>query len=538
MTDRTNVHGTTGPPHRTRSNEERTTMMRQKLRSLRVLGGAIITAVLATSILAAPASAAPIPDPSETANLHVIKSGDPVTGPGDGTELDTPPGNLIQGVEFTVKQVTGIDLTTQDGWTAASALADTYNGAAPGTIEEAEDVIEGEGYILDDGLSQTTDENGAADFAGLPLGLYIVEETAVPTGVIGSAPFLVTLPLTDPVTTDQWNYDVYVYPKNSVTTIDKTIADGDAVGLGDEVVFTVTTDIPDAASDSDTLTEYVLTDDLDPGLDYQASVLELSNGTPIPATAYAIAPEGASPGGPTITVTFNNDGLELLAANSTAEVVWTITTAANTTGVFDNTASLATSVSERETEVESPVVQTRWGGVSVVKQNDVEQPLAGAVFQVYVTSSALLEPDLDADTPVSIDGVTEWVTDEDGVTIINGLRHSDWANDEEQADTYDGSDDSTVNQSYHYYWLVETVAPTGYELQAQPIGFEVTGPAATAAPYDITVTDQPHNAGFILPFTGGSGEAWLGYAALALFILAAAIAAVILWRRTRRRAPQ
>ena len=68
--------------------------------------------------------------------------------------------------------------------------------------------------------SVKTDENGKANFADLPVGLYLLIETTVPESVTKpTTPFLVSIPMTRVATEagkdKQWLYDVTVYPKNS-----------------------------------------------------------------------------------------------------------------------------------------------------------------------------------------------------------------------------------------------------------------------------------------------------------------------------------
>ncbi|MGO4585440.1 SpaH/EbpB family LPXTG-anchored major pilin, partial [Arthrobacter sp. 2RAF6] len=201
----------------------------------------------------APAPAVPeaVPAPQETA--RVVDSGTGITNPvprmgsltihkyekpaaptnlpHDGTALSaaqlqglTP----MAGVTFTVQKVNNIDLTTNAGWTAAAALTPAQaaaQAASPGT-------------------TTTTGAAGTATLGNLPLGLYLVTETGYPAGVTPSAPFLVTLPMTDPAGGNGWLYDVNVYPKNAVTTATKTVNDASVLKLGDNVQWTITSDIP------------------------------------------------------------------------------------------------------------------------------------------------------------------------------------------------------------------------------------------------------------------------------------------------------
>ncbi len=327
-------------------------------RRFSALLAAVAVAVLAMLGLARPATAASpgLPDPSKTANLHITKEATPGTTVGNGTQQD--PGNPpIAGVTFTIKQVNTIDLTTQAGWNAADALSTTYNTAAPNNPGDAETAVTGAGYTLGAGSSQTTDAAGKVDFTNLPLGLYLVEETNAPAGVTPSAPFLVTLPLTDPDNLNAWMYDVYVYPKNAITGITKTVDDGNAVKIGDPVVWTINGDIPASTGPGDTVTGYEIKDALDTKLTYDPAnpaTATLSNGTALMAgTDYNVT---FNAGTNTVKVLFTPAGLTKLTANRSAQVVVTIPTVVNAVGVIENVATLFPNQSaiDSDTGVDSP----------------------------------------------------------------------------------------------------------------------------------------------------------------------------------------
>ncbi|WP_345450262.1 SpaH/EbpB family LPXTG-anchored major pilin, partial [Arthrobacter gyeryongensis] len=163
-------------------------------------------------------------DPSKTGSLTIHKYEKPATPtnlPSDGTALtpaQTAALTPMAGVTFTVQKVDNIDLTTNAGWAAAAALtpAQAAGQAGPGS-------------------TATTGAAGTATLGSLPLGLYLVTETGYPAGVTPSAPFLVTIPMTDPTGGNGWMYDVNVYPKNAVTAATKTVNDASVLKLGDNV---------------------------------------------------------------------------------------------------------------------------------------------------------------------------------------------------------------------------------------------------------------------------------------------------------------
>lgn len=477
----------------TRGKKEMNTMNPTR-RGLRGVLAASAVAVFLGLGLAAPAAAAPLVDPNATGSItvHKLQAPDSPTGlPNNGTAVDTTGLAPLPGVEFQVRQVTGVDLSTNDGWADASDLSGVFDAVDP------EGSITGAGFALAAGASLVTDASGQAAFTGLPVGLYLVEETSVPAGVTPSAPFLVSVPLTDPDDRDTWLYDVHVYPKNAVTTASKTVDDAEAVQLGDEVTFTITSDIPNV----DPIDGFRIVDVLDPKLDYVAATVTLADGTTIAEGADFTIVHDA--GTNAVALEFTAAGRAILAANNTTQVVFDIDTTVNAVGeianqalVYPNAASFDIDPGEPGGPTVTPEVETRWGGLTVEKIGTDSAPLTGAVFQVF-TSAA----DAAAQTnPVTLGGDTEFeVVAADGTLTIEGLRYSDFAN---------GVTVAPGDAGYLQYYLVEVQAPDGYELLAEPIEFTVTA-ATSAVGIDLTITNVPHNGGFQLPFTGGTGSGLL-----------------------------
>ncbi|MGX9898987.1 SpaH/EbpB family LPXTG-anchored major pilin [Arthrobacter sp. SA17] len=139
--------------------------------------------------------------------MHKFERPSTPTGlPNNGTAVDTSALTPLAGIGFTVQQVNALDLSTNAGWESAHNLSTVFSAADP------EGSITGAGFTLGTGQTQVTDAAGTAAFTSLPVGLYLVTETSYPASVTPSAPFLVSVPLTDPNTTDNWLYDVHVYP--------------------------------------------------------------------------------------------------------------------------------------------------------------------------------------------------------------------------------------------------------------------------------------------------------------------------------------
>lgn len=474
---------------------------RSTRRGIRAGLAAAAAAVLLGLGFAAPASAAPLVDRDAVGSItvHKFEAPDVSSGlPNNGTTVDTTGLTPLLGVEFRVRQVDGIDLSTNTGWADAADLSDVFDPAAPAAS------ITGAGFTLAAGSTQVTDGTGEASFTDLPVGLYLVEETSFPAGVTPSAPFLVSVPLTDPDNHDTWLYDVHVYPKNAITTATKTVHDADAIQLGDDVTFTITADIPN----TDLIDGYKIVDVLDEKLDHVSTTVTLADGTTLTnGTDYTITHDTTTN---TVTVEFTPAGRTILAAHATTQVVVDILTTVNEIGeiandalVYPNLPSFDITPGEPGGPTITPPVETRWGGLTIAKVDNTGTALTGAVFQIFTTPE-------DAAThtnPVTLNGDTDFeVVNTDGTLTLTGLRYSDFAN---------GATITPDDDGYIQYYLVETHAPDGYELLAQPIEFTVTATTTTIG-IDLTVTNIPHNGGFQLPFTGGTGTGLLYLAGIAL----------------------
>ncbi|MBO9523213.1 MAG: SpaH/EbpB family LPXTG-anchored major pilin [Nocardioidaceae bacterium] len=466
--------------------------LRAFLLAIAALGIALVS--LASVATAASPS---LPDPSRTGSIgiHKFKTPDSATGlPANGTAVDTTGLTPVPGVTFQVQRVDTINLATNEGWQDASALSGSFNPSnASGSIAAA-------GFTLGTVGTQTTDASGNASFTSLPLGLYLVTETSWPAGATPSAPFLVSVPLTDPANQSAWLYDLHVYPKNSIDAVSKTVDDANAIKMGDPVRWTVVGDIPNVSA----IDGYKIVDQLDPKLTYVGAQVTLSDGITFTAgTDYTVVFDAA---GHTLTVQFTAAGRAILAAHNTAQVKVVVNTRVNTVGEITNTALLYPNAHSFDVTPGQPggptpsnPVITKWGGITVQKTDPSGKALAGAVFSVYATRS-----DAEARTnAIPLGGRTTFSVNTGGQVTIAGLRYSDWAN---------GAAVAPGDPGYRSYYLAEVQAPTGYELLAEPIKFDVTA-ATTAVGVDLKIenvrVDGPvdcHCHGShsdLLPDTGG-----------------------------------
>ncbi|MEC3854076.1 SpaH/EbpB family LPXTG-anchored major pilin [Paenarthrobacter ureafaciens] len=477
-------------------------------RLLKTAAASIAGAVLAMSFSMAPASAAPIVDGDQLGSITVHKFERPTTPtglPNNGTVVDTTGLTPLEGIEFTIQQVNTIDLATNAGWDAAHNLSSVFSPANPSGS------ITGAGFSLGASQSRTTDATGTTAFGNLPVGLYLVTETDFPAGVTPAAPFLVSVPLTDP-NNNNWIYDVHVYPKNSITGAEKIVTDAPDVKLGDEIDWTITGDIPNEAI----IDGYRVVDVLDSKLTYVRTAATLVDGTVITeGTHYTVDFDNATN---TVTVTFTEAGRLVLAAHNDTRVQVVVTTTVNTIGEIENEGLVYPnegSYTGTGSPIVTPPVATKWGEMTLLKVNENGAALAGASFSIYAN-----EADAKAGTnPINLNGNTVFTVAADGTLTLSGLRYSDWAN---------GAAVAPGDPEFRTYYLVETTAPAGYELLAEPVAFLINATTTTVG-IDMEIKNVPSNSGFELPLTGGVGTNVL-YVAGALLVVGAGL----LFVRSRR----
>ncbi|MBT1018732.1 isopeptide-forming domain-containing fimbrial protein [Canibacter sp. lx-72] len=178
--------------------------------------------------------------------------------------------------------------------------------------------------------TRTTDNNGEATFDNLDIGAYLVTETNAPDNVVKkAAPFIVTVP--HPNGNNTWNYNVHVYPKNTVSAKPtKTLDDTNAIKLGDSVTWTITQVLPELPQ-GETFTEVSFTDQLQEGLEYVAPATAQANGKEVDVTITSTGDGGRNLAG-------SLDNPENLTGGET--VTFTITTKVNDPGKIVNTAKV------------------------------------------------------------------------------------------------------------------------------------------------------------------------------------------------------
>ena len=486
-------------------------------------------------------------DSSKTGSLVIHKH-----ETGSQTADGTPDGQTATGgagvadVTFTAYKITNLDLTTQAAWDGLKNLAVPADacGADYSTPSLGS-------YTFDGGTASTpTNAQGDTTIGNLPVAAYLVCETNAPSTVkTKAAPFVVTVPFPNNTTNaangnGEWLYDVNVYPKNTVVLAPSKGVDVNSNGLrtNGQVTFPVTATIPSIAS-TDSFKHFVISDPLNANFtDGNVSSVKI-DGQDVDASYYTVTT------GQTVSVGFNKDGLAFLKTkpNSTIEVVFTAkVVSVPAGGTIENTATLYVDVVPQDTPPDTPPVTppdepgtptnkvvTSWGDVKVNKTDaDNSKSLKGATFQVYNAAdpyAASCDNAVKDGAPISVDGATEFTSDDDGVVSIAGL----FVDKKKGAPN---EDPVTPDHAQRCYVLVETAAPAGYVLPANadtPVTVKA-GLTATGT-YDLTVTNSKQNVPQ-LPLTGANGRLLL--MALGAILVLVAGGAALVARSRKEREPQ
>lgn len=499
-------------------------MMRRVARSRRAARGVAGVIIAALSLFTGVVSAHAVPvqavsaraanaiDPATVTEIVVHKFEQPATpgAPGNGLPQDTTGLTPLNNATFTATRVPGVDLTTNAGQQQAAAM----------TLGQAAALVAG----LAPDASGTTgaggDPPGVTVLAPLGVGLYYVTETVTPAGYVGAAPFVVALPLTHPTALDSRLATVHVYPKNVPIHIELDVIDADAVALGDAVRWISRADIPAEGI----IDGFRVVQQLDPKLELIDDGQHVHLGISAPGAPALVAGIDytitVSPDRRTLTVDLTEAGRAVLAAHPGAQLLTDFRTRVLGEGELVTTSLLYPSRASIDGGPGAPAPltasnRTKWGPLSVLvhEQGNPANVIPGACFKIYTSEADAIA----GQHPVTVDGVSQWVTDSAGRLIVNGLRFSGFAN---------GLDREPSDPLYRLYWVVPSCVPPGWAwTDTRPLPGAVNSSLdSQTLVFRIESTDD-------LPVTGGqiAGAGILG-------TLLMAGGALLVLRRRRRAA--
>ena len=495
----------------------------------------LVTALIALMVVV-PATADPLPP--ATGNLHIHKYiGGPTGDVADGTEIDTGGWTsvvAVNGVQFNLFKVNTsagipdsgetyvLDGTNLKVFDSSGTLLGTFPVTPAGSVVTADD--------------------GTAIAENLAQGLYLViEDTDASTNITNAetgeqlfisaacAPFLVAVPMTNPQSTG-WLTDVHVYPKNEALTVDKEVSADEAVAVGDTVSYTITVSIP---VDIATSEKYDIIDVLDPALDFVAGSVTVKT---LPTNTAGLT-QGATgdyyvtydSGTRTLKVSFSETGRGKLAGFSHVQVSFDATVNASILAKLDLTVKNTGKVeftNENDMDYEATSdgddADIHTAAIKVTKTDEFNAALNGASFKIATSLQ-----NAEAGRFMRLDSTTGILYDYDAsptskwATLGAG---ADYTVSPNNVGTFVGLRDE-VNGVWQTYYIVETKAPSGFNLLSEPIMVTFEGEEANYT-YGLTVKNH---SGFTLPATGGTGT--ILFTVVGIMLLGTAIMLVITKRK-------
>lgn len=343
-----------------------------------------------------------------------------------------------------------------------------------------------------DGIPLTV-AGGKATAAGLDLGYYLV---------VGANNALANLTTTTP--------DVIIHDKNDVP-FDKT-DDATDVELGQVVHYTITGKVPDTTG----FTEYVysISDKMSEGLTFNKNVTVEVGGEPLASEKYELS--------------YTASGIDFLLTikvmdiqdKVTKPIVVKYTATVNENAIAkisENDAKLVYSNDPTDSKNHGELTdkETVYSAkIKIVKYHDALEDTNNRLQNAkFVLSKKVMEGEKEGVKYYKYDSINNAVT---------------WVDTRKDADVFV----TTVNGEAEVrglkngtYYLIETEAPAGYNLLAEPVKVEINGSDANVDSLTVTTNVENHT-GSLLPGTGGIGTQ-IFYIAGAALLLGAVVVLLV-----------
>lgn len=383
---------------------------------------------------------------------------------GDPTEVNYQGLPGLEGVQFKIERIDGVDLTTNAGWGELAGMT-----ASDLAGNSAVDI----GTISTDGNGVATISTGSnPEFR---VGVYRVTEIQK-QGFSVAPPFLITLPHSGE--NGNWEYEQSVYPKNQSVAPDKTVEDTNAT-IGSNLTYVINAPVPAGSMD-----RFNIVDPLVENLELQSdpAAVVTANGVDLVPSDYTV-----SYANNTLTVSFTRAGLDKLEearkTNPALQVhvefqARVVSVPAN--GSISNTATVELpNGASVTTDADGTDTNTLFGNLEITKEGAEDGDLSGATFQLYQCVQ-------DGEKWTVSGNALNMSTSETGGAVVQEV--STGANTDANHAIAQGygipirsnsGDDST---QLNTYCVVETEAPNGYARnpEPQPVNVDLANRALTA----------------------------------------------------------
>lgn len=369
--------------------------------------------------------------------------------------------------------------------------------------------------------TRTVAENGTATFEGLAMGEYFIRPTST------TSVYQLMLQKVEPTVADGKYVidDLTFNAKHKQVTVDKT-ANKTSVTKNEKVTYTVAVDIPTYAEQATDKSFYVA-DLLTDGLTLDTTSIKVQiEGVDVAAAAYTLDTTAVdaytfklSVSAAQYTDSWSANGGKQLVITYTATLNNDNTTAVNVketnTVTFDYSFYPYVENSHKQ---KTDTVDVTTFAIKIDKYVDGEETnkLAGAKFDLYRTAT---QAEIDAGGTVEIPHTTV-----KGILLESGL-----TTDANGAATFEKYE---ANGKKYDYYLVETQAPSGYNLLADAVKVNFTD-AEVEATNGVYTVEVPNSSGIQLPITGGTGTVIFTIIGIALMV-----GAVVLFVVSRKKAKE
>lgn len=369
--------------------------------------------------------------------------------------------------------------------------------------------------------TQTVAAGGTATFADLAMGEYFIRPTST------TSVYQLMLQKVEP-TVSEGKYvinDVTFSAKHKEVSVDKA-ADKTSVTKNEKVTYTITVEIPTYATGAVDKSFYV-SDLLPDGLTIDTASIKVKiDGADVDTAAYTLDTTAVAEYTFKLSVSaaqyaarWSANGGKQLVITYTATLNNNNTTAVNVketnTVTFDYSFYPYVENSHKQ-KTDTVDVTTFAIKIDKFVKNQEANKLAGAKFDLYRTAT---QAEIDAGTSVEIPH-----------TSIQGIKlEGDKVTDDNGAATFEKYE---ANDTNYDYYLVETQAPSGYNLldEAVKVNFTDAQVEATAGVYTVEVSNS---SGIQLPITGGTGTVIFTIIGIALMV-----GAVVLFVVSRKKAKE